>query len=153
MSAKHGFTLVELMIVVSLLGILAALVVPQFGSSADEARTSALSSDLTAIRKQIELYRNHHEGRAPAFVGETGDDFIRRMTTKTDAAGVAGGNFGPYFLQMPPNPYNKLSTVRVGDTAPGAGTHGWRFNPVTGDFRADDDIDKNADGVADHIDL
>ncbi len=150
MSAIRGFTLVEMMIVVSLLGILAALVVPQFGSNTAEAKSAALSADLVTVRKQIQLYRYHHDETLPAAVGETGDDFARRMTTKTDRAGNAGTEFGPYFQRIPLNPYNKLNTVRVGDPAAGANTHGWRFDPVTGNFQADDNIDENNDSVADH---
>ena len=150
MSEKRGFTLVELMIVVSLLGILAALVIPHFGSNTSEAKTSALSSNLATIRKQIELYRHHHEERLPAKVGEADGDFTRRMTTKTDAMGDPGSKFGPYFLRMPTNPFNNLATVRVGDAAAGANTHGWRFDPLTGQFQADDNLDANGDGVVDH---
>jgi general secretion pathway protein G len=137
MHANRGFTLVELMIVISLLGILAALVVPQFSSNAAEARESALGTNLATVRKQIELYRYHHQGQLPAAEGETGDDFIRRMTTKTDAEGNPGGSFGPYFQRMPPNPYNNRATVRIGGAAAGADTDGWRFDPQTGQLEAD----------------
>jgi general secretion pathway protein G len=153
MSTKRGFTLVELMIVVALLGILAAIVIPQFGSNTSEAKTSALNSNLTAVRKQIELYRYHHQEQLPALLGETGDDFSRRMTTKTDALGYAGAQFGPYFLRMPANPFNDLDTVRIGNAAAGANTHGWRLDPATGQFQADDNIDANRDGVLDHVGL
>jgi general secretion pathway protein G len=153
MSAKRGFTLVELMIVISLLGILAALVIPQFGSNTSEAKTSALSSNLAAIRKQVQLYRHHHQEFLPAAEGETGADFIRRMTTKTDAAGNPGVAFGPYFVRMPANPFNDLATVRVGGAAAGANTHGWRVDPLTGEFQADDNIDANNDGILDHATL
>jgi prepilin-type N-terminal cleavage/methylation domain-containing protein len=153
MVTQRGFTLVELMIVVALLGILAAIAIPQFSSSASEARSAALSSDLAAIRKQIDLYRYHHQEQLPAAVGETGAEFIRRLTTKTDLAGNSGDDFGPYFLRMPVNPFNNLSTVRIGDAAAGANTHGWRFDPVSGQFLADDNIDANSDGVLDHIAL
>ncbi|MGE5296375.1 MAG: prepilin-type N-terminal cleavage/methylation domain-containing protein [Solirubrobacterales bacterium] len=153
MSARRGFTLVELMIIVALLGILAAIVIPEFGSNTSEAKTSALCSDLATIRKQIELYRYNHQEQLPAAVGETGDDFTRRLTTKTDGAGNAGAEFGPYFQRMPVNPFNNLATVRVGDAAAGANTHGWRFDPVSGQFLADDSTDTDADGVLDHVGL
>jgi len=153
MNTRDGFTLVELMIVVALLGILAAIVVPQFASNTSEAKVSALASDLAAVRKQIELYRYHHQELLPAIVGEIGDDFVRRMTTKTDAAGNAGDKYGPYFLRIPVNPFNDLDTVRIGDAAAGANTHGWRFDPATGQFQADDNIDANRDGISDHVGL
>ncbi len=153
MVTQRGFTMVELMIVVALLGILAAIVVPQFNSSTSEAKTSALCSDLAAIRKQIELYRYHHQERMPAAVGETGDDFVRRLTTQTDMNGNAGVAFGPYFLRMPVNPFNNLTTVRIGDAAAGANTHGWRFDPIAGQFQADDNVDADGDGTIDHLAL
>lgn len=140
MHANRGFTLVELMIVVSLLGILAALVVPQFSSNASEARESALGTNLAAVRKQIELYRYHHQGQLPAFEGETSDDFVRRLTAKTDVDGNPGGDFGPYFQRMPPNPFNSLTTVRIGGEPAGANSHGWRFDPQTGHFQGDHSV-------------
>lgn len=153
MRAHRGFTLVELMIIVALLGIMAAIVIPEFGSNTSEARTAALNSDLAAIRKQIELYRYHHQEQLPAAAGETGPDFIRRMTTKTDGTGGVGTEFGPYFLRMPTNPFNDLDTVRVGNAAAGANTHGWRFDPATGEFQADDNIDADNNGIPDHVGL
>lgn len=52
----RGFTLVEIMIVVSILGILAALVVPKYVNSKDDAVASALASNVEMIREQISLY-------------------------------------------------------------------------------------------------
>lgn len=153
MAVKRGFTLVELMIVVSLLGILAALVIPQFGSNTVEAKTSALSSNLAAIRKQIELYRYHHQESLPAAEGESGTDFVQRMTGRTDATGAPGVAFGPYFLRVPANPFNERDSIRVGGAAAGANTDGWRFDPVTGQFQADDNLDINGDGTLDHTTL
>ena len=88
-----------------------------------------------------------------AAAGETGPDFIRRMTTKTDGTGGVGTEFGPYFLRMPTNPFNDLDTVRVGNAAAGANTHGWRFDPATGEFQADDNIDADHNGIPDHVGL
>jgi len=153
MKTTDGFTLIEILVVVVLLGILAAIAIPQFSSAAMEAQTSALRKDLQTVRKQIELYEQHHNENGPATVGETGDDFERRMTTQTDAAGAVGTDYGPYLERMPTNPFNKLDTVRIGGAPAGINTQGWRFNPATGQFQADDAYDGDSDGVADHASL
>lgn len=153
MQIKRGFTLVEVLVVVSLIGILAAIVVPKYQSSTNGAQLACLRSNLHAIRKQIELYKIHHNGALPAMVGDTGEDFIRRMTTPTDVSGAAGGPFGPYLERMPANVFNKSRTVRIGDPAAGANTDGWRFDPLTNVFQADDNDDRDGDGVPDHVNL
>ena len=54
---KKAFTLIEILIVVVLLGILAAIVIPQFSDASDQAKISAQASDLHTLRGQIQLYR------------------------------------------------------------------------------------------------
>ena len=66
----HGFTLVELLIVVIILAILAAIVVPQFADSANDARQSAFTTDLGNLRAVAELYRQQH-GAYPGGVAAT----------------------------------------------------------------------------------
>ena len=153
MQIKRGFSLVEVLVVVSLIGILAAIVVPKFQSNTSEARVACLHSNLHAVRKQIELYKIQHNGTLPADVGETSDDFIRRMTTQTDVSGAAGGSFGPYLERMPVNVFNNHNTVRIGDAAAGANTDGWRYDPLSNVFQADDNDDRDGNGVPDHITL
>ena len=62
-----GFTLVEVMIVVAILGILGALVLPVYQGHAAEAKVSAVKSNLHAMRAQIELYKMQHSGVLPGF--------------------------------------------------------------------------------------
>jgi general secretion pathway protein G len=52
-----GFTLIEIMVVIVILGVLAALVVPSVLSRTDDARIAAAKSDLAAIRQALKLYR------------------------------------------------------------------------------------------------
>ncbi|MBM4027616.1 MAG: prepilin-type N-terminal cleavage/methylation domain-containing protein [Planctomycetes bacterium] len=153
MKVRCGFTLVEILIVVSILGILAAIVIPQYSSGTTEARDAGLRSNLQIVRKQIALYKLHHHGLWPAAEGETHDDFQRRLTSRTDEWGEPGTQFGPYLERLPTNIFNKLATVRIGGAPAGSNTHGWRFDPSTGQFQADDNHDSNADGVADHVSL
>jgi general secretion pathway protein G len=55
--AMHGFTLIEIMVVVAILGILAALVVPKIMGRPDEARIVAAKQDIAAIKQALNLYR------------------------------------------------------------------------------------------------
>ena len=126
-----AFTLVEVLIVVIVLGILAAIVVPQFSSAADDANLSALTTNLQTIRAQIELYRLQHNNTYPTLA-----KFVAQMTAGTDVAGDAGTDFGPYLLAIPPNPFTAVSTVTA--DAFGAGK-GWYYNETTGEFRCNHD--------------
>src|SRR6188768_4534591 len=62
---KSGFTLVEILIVVIILGILAAIVIPQFTNASQDARKNSLTSQLQTIRSQVELYKLQHLDQLP----------------------------------------------------------------------------------------
>ena len=149
MKTQSGFTLVEILIVVVILGILAAIVIPQFTDASTEAKTSSLCSDLQTVRSQIELYKIQHNDNLPssAAVG-----IVSAMTEQTDIDGNAGTEYGPYLQKIPTNPFNDLATITEAATDPGiAGGAGWFFNTTTGAFRADDD-GVTTDGTP-HIEL
>ena len=148
MKSRGGFTLVEILIVVVILGILAAIVVPQFTNASEEAKTSRLMQDLQTVRSQLELYKIQHTGDLP---GSTSAEIITALTGYTDVLGataVAGapGTFGPYMQKMPANPFaftgneTLIQPVAVaGAAGAGDGSTGWAFNLVTGAFTANDD--------------
>jgi general secretion pathway protein G len=147
MKAKSGFTLVEILIVVVILGILAAIVIPQFTEASTEAKLSSLCTDLQTVRSQIELYKVQHNDLLP---GETtGVTFEQALTSKTDIAGAldAAGAYGPYLQKIPTNQFNDKSDVRMDGAAAGANTQGWRFGTTgvtEGFFQADDNAEHGA---------
>jgi general secretion pathway protein G len=129
--SARAFTLVEVLIVVIVLGILAAIVVPQFSTASDDANLSALQSNLQTIRAQLELYKIQHNGSYPTLA-----NFEAQMTARTDVTGAAGTDFGPYLLAIPPNPFSGVNTLST--TVPPAATLGWYYVQATGEFRAND---------------
>jgi general secretion pathway protein G len=141
MKAKSGFTLVEILIVVVILGILAAIVIPQFTEASTEAKTSSLCTDLQSVRSQIELYKIQHNDNLPGVVNGThtaGANFQAAMTGQTDIFGEVGTDYGPYLQKVPMNQFNNDDSIRIDGAAAGAGTDGWRFDTGTGAFHADD---------------
>jgi len=147
--AKQGFTLVEILIVVIILGILAAIVIPQFTEASSEARVSNLMTNLQTIRSQLLLYKTQHLENYPADgAGEGHDEFEDEMCNYSDQDGNTQATpdsdhpYGPYLTSVPVNPISNDNTVRVvqnGATAFSApeSDGGWYFNSVTGEFRAD----------------
>ena len=140
---EHGFTLVELLIVIIILAILAAIALPQFGKAPDEVRLSALDSNLTTIRNAIEVYyyqHNHYPGDADANgascpgtpVGTAGsgdtstpmqraEAFKEQLTMYTNKVGQACSTrdarfrYGPYLKMndLPENPITRSNGLSV----------------------------------------
>lgn len=137
MRAAKGFTLVEILIVVVILGILAAIVIPEFTGASVEAKDASIASNLRTMRSQIELYKVQHNDALPGAGGAT---FAQALTGKTDIGGDVGADYGPYIKNIPANPFNDLTTVEeeAGSAGLGNGSHGWHFNTTDGTFSADD---------------
>ena len=154
MRAPKAFTLVEILIVVMLLGILAAVVIPAIGKSGIAARESALASDLSLLRRFVLIYKSQHQEISPGYPNgnpaavPTGAVFLAQATLSSDmngqtaAIGTPGFAYGPYLSRIPMNPMNGLDTVEMvanGAAFPGAAdnSHGWVCKPETGEIRAD----------------
>ena len=122
-AVSKGFTLVELMIVVSILAILAALVIPKFTDASVKAQSSATLDTLRAARTALERYKLDHQDQYPGI-----DDLWSALIVKTDQDGTpnANGDYGPYIKSAPVNPFTDSSTV----AAFGAGdaTDGWEYD-------------------------
>jgi|CXWL01.1.fsa_nt_gi type II secretion system protein G len=109
----QGFTLVEILIVVVIMAVLAAVVIPQFTGSTDDAKRSTAEFNIGVVRSVVQTFRAHHGGVRPAF--PSGATTIDALLKETNAAGTvaAGGGFGPYLVSMPDNPFTGVSTVKA----------------------------------------
>ncbi len=113
---KSGFTLVEILIVVVILGILAAIVVPQFTNASNEAIKGALQTQLQTINSQVELYRVREQGDYPDFAANGWDDLVN----------------SEYLKEVPLNGYTGTSDISAGDATVAAGmdrdsADGWTY--------------------------
>lgn len=158
---RSGFTLIEILIVVVILSVLAAIAIPQFNSSTEDAKLSALDTNLAELRNAIELYyhqhgatypgaNNHLTGVAAASAAEAATAFENQLTLFTDINGVTSSTksatykYGPYMKKVPKNPFNDLETVLadIAETditiAASSGTAGWKFYTSTGRLIAND---------------
>ena len=122
---KTAFTLVEILIVVVILGILAAIVIPQFTSAAEDSKLSNLMSNLQSIRAQLELYKMHHNETYPTNINT-------QLTSKTDSDGTINpaGAYGPYLHIFPANPF--IDDPVEGVKTSGAAGEGWSYTAATG---------------------
>jgi len=122
---RSGFTLVEILIVVIILGILAAIVIPQFTNASTDARKSSMLSQLQTLRSQIQLFKLQHNDILPDLAGA---GQWNQLISKTNLAGAvdttATGLFGPYLESVPRNPLN--TNFAVGAAA--GATIGWTYS-------------------------
>lgn len=135
-----AFTLVEVLIVVVIMAILAAVIIPQFTDSTKDAKSSTTKFNLSTMRSQIQLYRTQHGGLSPAAT-------LIELKKSTDASGAQGTGasypFGPYLREIPANPVTNSNAVKsitndpavAGDVTSGGA--GWLYNATTGGIWVD----------------
>ena len=132
-SMNKGFTLVEILIVVVILGILAAIVVPQFTNAANDARNGNVATQVSTIESQLELWAARNNGSYPD-LATAGQQFSDMVT-------------GGYFKDVPTNPYTNASTIVANTTFDDAdpsistftsagSTDGWVYDAGSGNIAA-----------------
>jgi general secretion pathway protein G len=133
--ARRGFTLVEILIVVIILGILAAIVIPKFSNASVDAKKGSLASSLHAVRGQIELFMLQHGDKPPVLGGADWAELVDEST-------FGGRPTGPYLARVPVNPLNGFSDVlavttdQPGGAAVAVANTGFVYNTLNGKFWA-----------------
>ncbi|OIO08021.1 MAG: hypothetical protein AUJ52_08960 [Elusimicrobia bacterium CG1_02_63_36] len=115
--AKKGFTLIELMIVVAIIGILAAIAIPKFADLIRKSNEGATKGNLGAIRSALSIYYGDMEGYYP--------NLPESLTID-----------GKYLSSVPkaktPN-YHADSAAFTNASVVGDSAEGWRYDNVSGD--------------------
>jgi prepilin-type N-terminal cleavage/methylation domain-containing protein len=147
----RGFTLIEILIVVVILGIMATIVVPQMSGASKEARENTLKDELRYLRTQIQVFKAQHGDLSAGYPNgniaavPTEAAFLDQMThcssekCATSATGSPVYKLGPYLSRMPDNPINGTNAIKViPDAAPmpapnpaEATKYGWIYKPST----------------------
>lgn len=161
---RDGFTLIEMLIVIIILGILAMVIIPQISVSTDDAKVSTLKTNLAGLRSAIEIYYAQHGNVYPGStktaagvvvppvdVDAAKTAFLNQMTLFSDADGNTNATkttvfqFGPYIKgdSLPANPYADKEvvcelTASLPVTRTPSGTAGWRYLPILGIIFAND---------------
>jgi len=145
---KKALTLVEMLIVVAILGILAAVALPTFQSHTQQAKEAAAKDNLRILRNAIELYAAQHNGVPPGYENGNMQNDPSSVTTLLQLLyptnvfgqyaelGTPGYNYGPYFKKPPQNPFNesnKMLIVGNSESFPSlpTGAKGWIYKPKT----------------------
>ena len=137
MRRNKAFTLVEILIVVVILGILAAIVVPQFANATKDSQAGNLKSQIKSIENQLELYKAKI-GSYPTLV-----ELNTASTTAPNGWAVLVD--GGYLKTAPRNPANSVAahyydvsagTHQNDGNVDGDGTTAWAYDEATGAFGA-----------------
>lgn len=127
---RKGLTLIELMIVVTIIGILAAIVIPTFSNANETAKAGALASQLNTVKKSLVMYGTDHNGVYPTDA-ELITNQWQALINSTDIDGdTAGEDYGPYFQKPPFNAFMDSSVVAADNSA------AWQYDSSTGTIQA-----------------
>ncbi len=141
---SRAFSFIELVIVVVIMGIIAAIALPRFGSAVDHATSSSLTANVDELQRAIDVYTAEHQGLAPGLETDSSvvvnpQVFYGRLLKTTDVDGGQNdaGIYGPYLRFWPVNPVNGSNKLRIDGAPAPANLAGWRYDSGSNTLQSD----------------
>jgi prepilin-type N-terminal cleavage/methylation domain-containing protein len=166
--SQKGFSLIELVIVVVILGIITAIAIPRLSSGTRNAGEAALKADLQTIRNSVDWYYTEHHNTFPGVkaaggsfgAANTEDSFVNQLiyysNEKGEVSETKNDNYplGPYLRGgVPGLPVGtnsgdtSISVVNEAGAVQADDSTGWVYSTITGQFIANC-TEENKDGQA-----
>lgn len=119
---QRGFTLIEIMVVVVIIGVLGAIVVPQFMNRPDQAKVTAARTDIQAIATALEMYRldtfsypSTQQGLEALSKHPAGSPVVKNWNPQGVPQAAATGSVGHALsIPQPGYPFDRLRSVFLG---------------------------------------
>ncbi len=144
---RRGFSLLEVVIVVAIIGALAAIAIPRMSRGAKGSTDSVLSNDLAVLRRAIELFAAEHECIYPTVA-----NIATQLTKYSDIGGSTSDTadrthlYGPYIRSIPELPLgSRIGCNGIAETD--AKDVGWIYKEGTGEISANIPVEVDASGA------
>jgi prepilin-type N-terminal cleavage/methylation domain-containing protein len=126
-SNSKGFTLLELMIVVAIIGILAAIAIPKFAQMLEKSREGGTKDELASLKSAASIYYGDQQGIWPNTLDTSGAYSFSRYMDNISAVKVTGA-----FIPGSTSPVGNIVTSTTMSAVPTGGDTGWLYDSTNG---------------------